>query len=103
MHYTQPTQSHSQKPVHSVPSSLKLSTSRRFCTCAKEAANTLPTAKAQETAFENDFAYGWANFGYMISGNRMLSYDKQVSIFQTCGHNRITNVNNDCDLHVIWN
>jgi len=91
-------------PVHSVASFLKLLTSSKFCTCAKGAANTLPTAKDQETAFENGFAYGWANFGYMMTGNRMLSYDKQVSISQVCGNNnRITNVNNDCDLHVILN
>jgi len=72
--------------------------------CKGGAANTLPTAKAQETAFENGSAYRRANFGYMTTGNKMLSYDKQVSTFQVCGHdNRITNVNNDCDLHVIWN
>jgi hypothetical protein len=91
-------------PVHSVASSLKLSTSSRWCTYAKGGQPTLPTAKVKETAFGNGFAYGWANFGHMTTGNRMLSYDKQISIFQVCGHNnRITNANNDCDLHAIWN
>jgi hypothetical protein len=96
-------------PVHSVGSSLKLSTSGRFCTCAKGASNVYLQQKTKKQDLKMALhvckaAYGWVNFGYMMTENRMLCNEKDVNIFQTCGHkDRITNVRSDWDLHVIWN
>jgi hypothetical protein len=108
MHYTQPTQPHLKKPADDDTRELccqfpeTVNKKQVVHICKRGAANT--AYSESQTAFENGFAYGWANFGHMTTGNRMLSYDKQVSIFQVCGHNnRITNANNDCDLHAIWN